>query len=469
VTTLARRVPESAAVLGLVTVASVAVGFLSVRQPLVLLACIGAGIGLVVAFRYLTAAQFALVAFVLYLPLDWLLVLLLDSFGLSEGRLLRPLLTVGLAAACFFARGDRAAPVPSAIAWALGVVVGISLLELFNPGLPDLSTAGVGILTRLIPLVLLPAGLYLALTRKSLTSLTRALAWVMVASGVVIMFQLARGDTLVSLVGLKYPLFGVSHEGVSVQRYPGPFLGAGLGMVMMFAFAAFVGFGHLLHRRERVLLVAAWACWLLALFANTQRSLFLFLVIDAPLVILLGRFRNFLRRAPVALVLLVPAAALAGNAFITRAQSITKDPGNVIVQQHIVTPYESRVATVLQQAPIGHGLGTASPGIRFVLGEPDLQTTPESFIAGTIHETGIPGLVAYLLLFALIAGVLLQRALSADDVTTRRFCAATLAITLWVIQLAVAYEPLSYYPFAPLYWLFVGVALGLPRGRPSRT
>jgi hypothetical protein len=465
VTALARRFPAAMpAMLALAAVTSLATGFLWVRQPWFLAASIAGVAALALAVKYLTAPRFALVGFILYLPLDWLVVLGLDSVGLSAGRLIRPLLTIGLAAACFFARGSRGA-VPLAIAAAVGLVVGISLLQLFNPGLPDLQTAAIGVQTRILPLTLLPAGLYLALRPNALTNLTRALVWVTIVSAVVIVVQLSRGDTLVAVLGLNYPVFGVSQNGVPINRYPGPFLGAGLSMTMMFAFAAFVGFGHLLRRGERLLLGVAWLSWLVLLFANNQRSLFLFLLVDAPLVLLIGRFRNRLRRVPLALLLLVPAVLIAGSTFATRARSITDDPRQAVIQQHIVDPYATRVVSALKEAPLGRGLGTVAPGTRFLSDDTTFQTTPESFMAATIRETGILGLAAYLVLFALVAGALLQRALTAEDVTTRRFCAACLAITLWVMQLAVTYEPLSYYPFGPLYWLFVGLALGLPRRR----
>jgi hypothetical protein len=205
------------------------------------------------------------------------------------------------------------------------------------------------------------------------------------------------------------------------------------------------------------------------LFANNQRSLFLFLLVDAPIVLLLGKYGRRLLTVPIWIVLaIVPAFLLAGSAFVARVHTLTDSPQRVIVSDHLVAPLNERVIPAVQRAPLGGGLGVAAPGVRFLSSDP-AQTTPESFAAGVVDEVGVPGLVAYAAALLTLGVALARNALLARTLEGRRMNAAMLAVLLWVLQLAVTYEPLSYFPFAPFFWLLAGAALGLGKPRAVET
>jgi putative peptidoglycan lipid II flippase len=436
---------------------SVTTGWIVWRAPLLLLIPVVAAL----VFLALTRFGFGLVLLVAYLPLDWVIVLALDARGYPEGRIIRAVLLCVVVGGWLAERRKDISLPPSIRLLFIGVVT-LSLAELLNPSMPDAATGAVGIYTRLLPMALLLVGATMTRSRRHLELLSTAVLIVLLVTGVVIVAQIVRGDTLVSALGLTYPLFGVGVNGLSVNRFPGPFLGAGLPHFLLIAFAVGVATWHLGGGRKRLLWAIGAGAWVIALFANNQRSLFMFVVIDAPIVLVLGRYGRRLLATPFVLVLLIaPAFWLAGNAFVVRASTLTDNPSEVIVGQHILSPFKDRVLPALDDYPLGRGLGTETPGRRFVVGTPSTQTTPESFVASIVGEIGISGLALYGALFAAIAAMLFKGAVTAADKVARRLNAAMLAITLWVIQLAVSYEPLSYFPFAPFYWLLVGCALGL--------
>src|SRR5258708_31382706 len=77
--------------------ASIGVGLLASLggwTPLIIVTA-AAGVAYV-GFRMITHPKFAVAVFLLYLPIDWLIVLELDSLGHPEGRLLRDAVLFGV-------------------------------------------------------------------------------------------------------------------------------------------------------------------------------------------------------------------------------------------------------------------------------------------------------------------------------------------------------------------------------------
>jgi hypothetical protein len=457
-----------AAIVTAAVVGSVGVGALIALGGIAVALAVAVPLIASVSFRVLDSPRLAAYLFILYLPIDWLVDLELDSLGHPEGRLLRDLATVIFIGSWLVWRyqqkGRQLPTLPPLVALGLVAVLTISVVELANSWTHGPATGLVGIRTRLLPLLLLPVGFDLARTAGFLKSVNVAIYAVTVVSGVVVVLQLARQDTIVAAIDprLSYALPGVGAAGESVGRYPGPFLGAGLPEFLIIAFvfgtASFVA----VRDRNRIALwLLAAILWSIALLANNQRSLLLFLLLDAPLVVIFGMTRRRVGLLVLVVVALLPATMIAGAASSARLSTITSDPYQAIVQEHLVVPFVERDLAALRAAPLGLGLGSASPGARFVLGTSDVQVTPESYIAALILEVGIVGLIAYALLFAALAWGLAAAIRASDHPNNRLLAAGCLAVLVWVLQLSPTYEPLSYYPFAQLFWLTCGIALGL--------
>src|SRR5258708_24555241 len=201
------------------------------------------------------------------------------------------------------------------------VVVVIRVVELAGAGIRDGGTGAVGVRTRLIQLLLVAVCLGLARTKGFVTAVNNAMFVVIVITGIVVILQLLRGDTLASAIDprLVFPLAGVGANGLSVSRFPGPFLGAGLSMFLIIAFiVGMASFTKVRTRWHLVVWLLAAGFWAVALLANNQRSLFLFLLIDAPIVVIVGMKERRKLLIALCFIAVLPSLLLAGTAGSAR-------------------------------------------------------------------------------------------------------------------------------------------------------
>lgn len=432
--------------------------------PLLLLACFI----LLVLVATLVPPEKAVLASIVYLPLDWLIVLSLDRVGVAEGRFLRDAFIVFVFLSWYFDSGrlswqEVALRMHPPIQVAIFVVCGVSLAYAI-PVLSEPAVAVLGVRARLLPMLMIPVGI--DLVRRS--GFLRRLIWwsiaILVVSGIVITIQVFRGDTLAPALGLSYPLLGVGSSGENVYRFPGPFLGPGLPWVLV---ASSVLLLSLWSSREisipAPVSVAAGVSWIVCLFANNQRSVMIYVPIAFICLLVFAPIgHRLVKVATGSVLLMIPAFALAGDALLSRASTLVNNPYDVYIYQRVVFPWETKIWPTLQEFPFGRGIGFYSNATRFLQESPNQGTTLESFVAVTIGEVGIIGMASWALLLVLIIKYFVRMMAENRGAPSyiRTFWTMLIAVYVFIVLLSITYEPLAIYPFPQLLWLLTGMGFG---------
>ncbi len=131
-----------------------------------------------------------------------------------------------------------------------------------------------------------------------------------------------------------------------------------------------------------------------------------------------------------------------------------------------------RLRGALESPVWGSGLGVASPGSGRLLPETSFAAPvrtgesfkpSESFMAALISDTGVPGLLLFYLLLAMLMrqGLLAVRACRGTDLGL--LAAAILVFEIAILIHSWAYDPLHYPPSRVFFWLWAGVLLALPK------
>jgi hypothetical protein len=257
-----------------------------------------------------------------------------------------------------------------------------------------------------------------------------------------------------------------------VLRPPGTFSAPGhLGSYLLFSIPFAIGLIALRAAFwRRVGFVVGLVGAIVALLANTQRITMVLLAVVLPLMPMLARRARSMAAIALAAVVLVGALA-AANQVLTdtvreRVATIQDDFYNTVV-----TIPSVRMRDALRNPLFGEGLGIASPGAARLaapigtqnIRPVDSERSSEAFAAALVYQTGVPGL----LLFMLFVAALLARGWRAVR-ACRRSDLVLLAAAVFGFELATclaswSYSPLHYPPSRVLFWFWGGVLLSLPR------
>jgi hypothetical protein len=344
-------------------------------------------------------------------------------------------------------------------------------LLLFPMGVSDngLLLTLIGLRTYVLPLPLMWIGYYAFETRRQAVTLGSAL---MLQTAIIAAVAVAQLTMLSSGSGAVFEVpLGFGQAGVI--RPPGTFSSAGhYGMYILFAIPFAMGLLSLnASLWQRVAFAAGLGGGVIGLMANTQRATMVLLVVALPLMAILARHRQAMTRMAVAGALAIFALALgnqvAGTVFQERIDSIGNDLHSNIVANPVARMQDALVTPIW-----GAGLGVASPGSGRLLPETSMAAPQrtresikpaESFMAALVYDTGVPGLVLFYLLLAVLLkeGFNAVRACRGTDIGT--LAAAIFAFEVAIVLQSWAYDPLHYPPSRVLFWIWAGALIALPR------
>ena len=222
------------------------------------------------------------------------------------------------------------------------------------------------------------------------------------------------------------------------------------------------------HQSLLVLLLGAGA--ILAIASSQSRSS----VLEAVVVVLafsaLAMMGRRSARALGALVLVAALAFLVGSTINSSTDEGTWDRYESIAPDRVLdTTYEyraddfSRISTYVTEFPLGAGLGTVGAASAFGGGERPLETRGVDFNGETQFnflaiELGVPGLVLFLALEALILGLALTRVRRIRDAELRIYIAGVMAPCFAMALGGFGGPSAVALPNGPWFWLALGVA-----------
>jgi hypothetical protein len=365
----------------------------------------------------------------------------------------------------------------------LAIYAGVCLIQAINPRQESAWVALVGARTRLFYLPLLAAAILYVRTRADIVRLSALVASPIIISAVVATYQVSVGPDVVSQWG---PGFANSiweigeFRGRAVYRPGGTFS-------FVSHFGGYLTFSTLLtaaaifattNWRWLALLLAALASQTLAAVVITQRLTMIFLCGALPAVLAAGvapPVRKSLRRAALwrcgAAGVTAAAGAAAGvlmaPAALYRLESTveTSTTGQLNVPDTIMVSL-GRLALLAREGGLwGHGLGSASPGSRYVVSQPDefLSIPYESLIGQLTWELGLPGTLSFLALLAVVIVVGIKESLKSSDEGVRPFVVAITVFNVFIALTVVTYALVSFAPIGIYFWMLAGLLMRLRR------
>ena len=347
------------------------------------------------------------------------------------------------------------------------LLAGLGIIQLFNPNLENLVVGLVGIRTLLFYIPLLFIGYHFIQTKEQLYKFGFFLVMLAIPVSIVGIFQYLAGPHAVARLGPGFarsiwlvgtPLGYTVFRPTSTFSYAGGFGGYLLVMIILtICFANFRVRGW----TNRICLISL-ACLILGLAAGTQRSTILMLSLGIPVMYLLQK-KGIISNTLLLIIVIVGGCLLAAwfflPGFFYRIDSMIRDPYGIIVQKHLIDPAVTRISRALASSPLGGGLGSASPGTRYVT---TTWTFAESFVEYLIRELGIVGLALYIwMLTSLVSlGFRIRRGLS--DSGLRWLVIGLIVYQLTIIGQSATYSPLNFPPTNVYFWFLSGVMMKLP-------
>jgi hypothetical protein len=359
---------------------------------------------------------------------------------------------------------------PAVIGFAAPFVVWVLLLIPSSIDANGLLTTLLGLRSRLLTLAVVWLGYRAFTTRRQLEGLGVALA---------IQLPLIAGVTALQFLGYQpsaagdFGIIPVGFMAVNVLRPPGTFAAPGeLGMYLLTMIPLSIG---LLGLRsiywKRAMFAAGLAAGTIALVVNTQRATIVLLAITVPLILLLARQFRAARiiggAVGIAAVAGLIGTLVSGDALQVRVASVADDLRSSI----LIIPTE-RLVDAMNTPIFGDGLGIASPGserldaplgTRMPINARVGIKSSESFLATLVYETGVPGLVMFVLYMGMVMGAGLAALRRCRGTDLGLFAAAIVAYEVAICLQSWTYAPLLYPPSRVLFWFWGGVLMSLPR------
>jgi hypothetical protein len=373
---------------------------------------------------------------------------------------------------------------PLTIVVPLIALVALSVAELFNPALENVSVALVGIRTRLLYMPLAVLGYFLFVDRHDVEDFVLLFAVPSIPVSLFGVVQYALGPHAIATWGSGFAAsvwtVGTFH-GEAVYR-----------PASTFSFT-----GHFAnYLLVATLLTAAVCIW--GQSSTTRRWIFRISLVSQGLGVMVSGARLVLLFVPVGIGALWLAAAIrrrwlesgppwspalgwtAGLTMLGLLIGALIAPSGVYRAQSIVAPSVNRQLNIVDTLDVsmrrvqslsgtdllwGHGLGSASPGARYVIKDPErfITTGPfEGALGQYIWETGVPGVILFAVVWLGMLGHGAVRAIRIRDPLLWCVAAAIVLLNVFIFMTSGTYALMTYAPTSIYFWLFLGILLRLP-------
>lgn len=367
----------------------------------------------------------------------------------------------------------------------LGVFVGIAAVELLNPDIENLLVALIGIRTRLFYIPLLLLGYYYIWKKHDLVNLGLLLVVSSIPVNLFALIQYLLGPERISEWGSGFA--------ASVWTV-GDFGGAGVYRPV----ATFSSAGHYASYLLAISLLTAAFCvckdvspvirsvfriglglQLVGVMINGARLDLLFVPSGILVIWLVPHIREYvvsrqiLQFRPLVLNVGILVFALIIGWIV--APSGAYRAGSIIApseyrQLNILDTLivsADRIATLSgRDLLLGHGLGTASPGSRYVIADPASFVTHgllEGLVGQLVWEMGLGGILSFLALWLVVLILGVRTWLGLRDSQLQPIVVAILVYNLFLVATAGTYTLVAYSPTSVYYWFLIGVLMGLSR------
>lgn len=443
-----------------IAVAGAAIGF--TNSPLLVAAAISFAVGMIVLVRSNPTVWLGVLVTVI--AFDG--VVKLNFWPSFWPQLLTPIVLVVAYVTCL-TRPDRVrwlnvAALPFT---AMGAVLILGLLSMLVNGRSSPLMGAVGLYTWVAFAPLAWVG---SVVLNNSDRLEKAIRWTLllavpIAATAAIQFVLGPSWYASLGPGFAQATFGVAgFSGEGVFRANGTFSAPGhlSGFMIPLTFFAIAALVAGDARSTRAAGAVGLMASLVALFANSQRSWALILIVGVPLLFALTRSTvppgRWIRLGGYVLAGLLVGSVIAGPALADRLLTIANDPIDVIVGSTLGEFGILRVASAMETGGIlGHGPGTATIGARY-FGQ--IWESTESYVANAFYELGPLGFFAIIATILAVPTITFRAWRQETDRFVRTVLAALLTYQAAVIALSITYSPLAYPPAALFFWVGTGVA-----------
>jgi hypothetical protein len=168
----------------------------------------------------------------------------------------------------------------------------------------------------------------------------------------------------------------------------------------------------------------------------------------------------------VALVGLIAGSVLAPTGWY-RAQSIVKPstPRQLNIADTLTVSFQRIRSLSGQELWWAHGLGSASPGVRYLGTNRDpfvLSGLAEGAVGQLIWESGIPGLVSFVVSWLTLLVYGAARAARIRDPLLWSLATAIIVLHCFLLVTAATYALMTLPPLTVYFWLSLGILAALP-------
>jgi len=418
----------------------------------------------------------------LYICIEGLVTLLFYEWKIT---LIFKDIIVLLAYATFGARVlvDRTeVEMPKAINLALFGFGVVGLVQLLNPALENVLVGLVGIKTRLFYIPLLYLGFHYFHSKRDLIDFGFLIALPTVPLSLFAAYQYLIGPDAVAKWGEGFArsiwLIG-EFDGSPVYRPASTFTAVGLfGSYLLITTLLTTAFGNFeLTRFRRVIVSVCLVFQLIGVMVNAQRFTILFLLIGLPGLLALYGLQGSLTKQEGSRKWRIVAAnaafvfaglALGWNIAPTatyRAESMIRPsaPGQLNLRDTFIISV-NRLDWIAGQGLLGHGLGSASPGARYVVANPNLfvERPYEGLFGQLIWEMGLIGLAFFLVAWLVLLAKGVIGYIKIRDSEVQSVMAAIILYNLFLLATAGTYALVAYSPANVYFWFLAGMMIKLP-------
>lgn len=252
-----------------------------------------------------------------------------------------------------------------------------------------------------------------------------------------------------------------SLSGEGVYRPMGTFSSTGhLGQLLLaLMIMAFVALQITRSTKEWVLHAAVTVILVMGLFVNSQRATLVIVLAAVPIMLAMQARHQGIGRMLVLVVLLATsvgvAAPIAGSTFSDRFLSFAVDPRGMVLDNHLLGPTGHRVSLALSSTLIGKGTGTATIGSRYLA---PLWEEYESYIAGIIYQLGLPGLLFFCSLMAVVLWTTFTTWRQVPSSEAKWIAVGILMYQIGTVIMLLTYAWLQYSVTLLYFWSLTGLA-----------
>ena len=363
--------------------------------------------------------------------------------------------------------------------------IAISLFEFFNPALENLLVGLVGIRTRLFYIPLAFLGYFYLDEKRDLETLGLLLALPSIPINLLAVWQYLLGPERVAQWGAGFAasIWTVGNfGGAPVYRPTATF--SHTGHYAAYLLAVTLGTAAFCHSSRtsttRWLFRLSLALQFMGIMVNGARLTLLFVPLGVLLTWLLPVLWNRLTRLrrvqwrTLAMNLGVTLIGVFGGFMIAptgwyRAQSIVmpSESSRQLSILDVLRVSANRLGTLSgQDLWKGHGLGSASPGARYVIATPDSFVTTglfEGLVGQLIWELGLGGLILFYLAWLGLLGLGVRNVFRLRDPLLQAVAVAIVLYHAFLFVTTGTYTLVAYAPTSVYFWLFLGILLALPR------